>query len=173
MTEVHPHRAHPEEPIDIGHVTTAEPRDVIDLLVEDHRRLEGLLERLDEEQEPGELRLVFLQIVGELAAHEACEQQVVFPTLRQAVPAAEAEMLARLAEHEEVNELLEEMRGLVPSGLGFGKRASALLLELQAHFAEEEDIFERLRTALSHEELVDLAARARRAKCCAPAFPCS
>ena len=149
----------------------AEGHDVVDLLTEDHRRLEGLLQRLDREQDPTELRSIYLELVGELAAHEACEQEVVFPALRASVPAAETDMAACLGQHEEINSLLDEMCALDPSGYGFMKRASALRLELQAHFAEEEELFSRLRAALDPTRLADLARRARTAKSCAPAFP--
>jgi len=145
--------------------------DVVDLLTEDHRRLEGLLEHLDATQDPTELRSIYLQIVGELAAHEACEQQVVFPALRAILPAAGSDMASRLGEHEEINSLLDEMLGLDPSCYGFMKRASALLLELEAHFAEEEELFAHLRAALDPAELTALADRSRAAKACAPAFP--
>jgi hemerythrin superfamily protein len=150
----------------------AEGHDVVDLLREDHRRLEGLLERLDREQDPSQLRAIYLQIVGELAAHEACEQQVVFPALRASVPAAGSDVIACLGEHEEINSLIDEMVALDPSGFAFMKRASALRIELSAHFCEEEDeVFDRLRTAFEPAELADLARRARVAKSCAPAFP--
>jgi hypothetical protein len=151
--------------------TMADANDVVDLLMEDHRRLEGLLRRFDREQDPTELRSLYLQLVGELASHEACEQQVVFPALRASVPAAGTEMIACLDEHEEINALLDEMRGLDPSCYGFMKRTSALILELRAHFAEEEELFGRLRAALDQAELAHLARRAHAAKSCAPAFP--
>lgn len=149
----------------------AESHDVVDLLMEDHRRLEGLLDRLDGEQDPSELRSIYLQIVGELAAHEACEQQVVFPAVRASVPAAATDVVASLGQHQEINSLLDEMVALDPSCFGFMKRASALVLELRAHFAEEEEVFDRLRAVLEPAELADLARRARTAKACAPAFP--
>ena len=151
--------------------TMDESHDVVDLLVQDHRRLEGLLDRLDREQDPSELRSIYLQIVGELAAHEACEQQVVFPAVRASVPAAATDVVASLGQHEEINSLLDEMVALDPSCFGFMKRASALALELRAHFGEEEEVFDRLRAALKPAELADLARRARIAKSCAPAFP--
>jgi hemerythrin superfamily protein len=149
----------------------AESHDVVDLLKEDHRRLEGLLEQLDREQDPSELRSIYLHIVGELAAHEACEQQVVFPAVRASVPAAATDVVASLGQHEEINSLLDEMVALDPSCFGFMKRASALALELRAHFGEEEEVFDRLRAALEPAELADLARQARTAKSCAPAFP--
>jgi hemerythrin superfamily protein len=152
----------------------AEAPDVVDLLIEDHRRLEGLLERLDRAQDPTELRSIYLRIVGELAAHEACEQQVVFPALRRAealAVAGDTDVDACLGQHEEINSLLDEMLALDPSGFGFMKRASALLLDLRAHFAAEEQLFAYLRSALDPAELTTLATRARSAKASAPAFP--
>jgi hypothetical protein len=73
---------------------------------------------------------------------------VVFPALRASVPAAGTGMVTSLEEHEEINSLLDEMLGLDPSCFGFMKRTSALILELRAHFAEEEELFGRLRAAL-------------------------
>lgn len=146
--------------------------DVVEVLTADHQVLRELIERLDDEDDPGRTRALYLEIVAEMAAHEAAEHHVVYPALRAAVPAAEAEVHARLGEHEECNELMAEMRGLSPAGAGFAKRASALVLELEAHFAEEEDeIFPRLRAALDRDQLVALAEKVADVKRRAPAFP--
>ena len=144
---------------------------MIEMLLEDHRRLRVLLDRLDAEEDPFRARIDYLELVGELSAHEACEIEVVFPAIRAMVPSADHELAALLGEHEEMNELVDEMRGLDPSGLGFGKRESALFLELHSHFAEEEEVFDRLGTVLGLDERIELGRRACRAKCCAPAFP--
>jgi hemerythrin superfamily protein len=150
----------------------AESLDVIELLIQDHRVMGQLLEQLDEEEQPDKQRLLYLRLVDLLSTHEAAEQEVVFPAFRLAFPAAGREAANRLAEHEEVNELLAEMRGLTPAGLGFEKRASALILELQNHFLnEEESAFPRLQAALSHEQLLELARRVEAVKRRAPAFP--
>jgi hemerythrin superfamily protein len=114
----------------------AEPLDVVELLIQDHRMMGQLLQELDEQEQPDSLRLLYLRLVGLLSAHEEAEQEVVFPAFRSAFPAAGHEAANRLAEHEEVNELLAEMRGLAPAGPGFEKRASALILELQKSFPQ-------------------------------------
>lgn len=146
--------------------------DVIDLLIRDHRSLEELLDRLDAEDRPDELRALFLRIAGDLAAHEAAENNVVFPAARAAISGTDIEVIELLAEHDEVNSLLAEMLPLDPAGLGFLKRASALILELRAHFAEEEELlFPHLRAALDPAELIALAAQVRAAKWSAPLFP--
>jgi hemerythrin superfamily protein len=149
-----------------------DPDDVIELLSRDHRALRGLLDQLDHEYDRAELSVLFSRIVHELAAHEAAEEQVVFPAFRTAIPAQQRDAAHRMGEHEEINELLAEMRVLTPDDPGFEKRASALSLELEAHFtAEEEDVFPRLKASLGHDELVDLGVRVLAVKQTAPPFP--
>src|SRR5207302_5708659 len=52
----------------------AEPFDVIEALVRDHRLLNELLERLDDDDQSAEMHALFLRIAEELAAHEAAER---------------------------------------------------------------------------------------------------
>ena len=77
-----------------------------------------------------------------------------------------------MGEHEELNELLAEMRSLAPDCFGFSKRGSALLLEIKGHFLrEEESVFDRMRATLSADELAELGSRVLAVKQHAPAFP--
>ncbi|MBI4883599.1 MAG: hemerythrin domain-containing protein [Actinobacteria bacterium] len=147
--------------------------DVIDLLERDHRMINQLAAQLEAADDPAEIRSLFLQIGQELAAHEAVEQQVLFPAFRLALATTGDDTLdRRMGEHEEVNELLAEMRILAPDGFGFTKRASALMLEVNSHFQLEEDtVFARMRAAMSTAQLAELTTRAAAAKRHAPAFP--
>jgi hemerythrin superfamily protein len=146
--------------------------DVIDLLERDHRKIDALIEELACVDDPAAVRRVFFSIVEELAAHEAAEQEVVFPAFRAKVEAAGDTTIAhRIGEHEELNELMAEMRSLAPNGFGFTKRGSALMLDVKAHFLkEEETVFARMRELLSSDDLVELGRRALEAKQHAPAF---
>jgi hemerythrin superfamily protein len=143
--------------------------DVIEVLEADHRRIDALIEEL----ERADIRRIFFKIVEDLAAHEAAEQEVVFPAFRATIEAAGDTTIAhRMGEHEELNELLAEMRSLAPSGFGFTKRGSALMLDIKAHFLkEEETVFLRMREMLSKEDLVELGTRALQVKAHSPAFP--
>ncbi|MCE9620897.1 MAG: hemerythrin domain-containing protein [Actinomycetia bacterium] len=147
--------------------------DVIELLEADHRLIGQLVMELEAADDPTEIRSLFLRVGQELAAHEAVEQQVLFPAFGRALAAAgENTIDRRMGEHEEVNELLAEMRILAPDGFGFAKRASALLLEVNSHFQfEEETVFTRMRAAMKPDELVELATQAATVKRHAPAFP--
>jgi hemerythrin superfamily protein len=141
--------------------------DVVDLLAADHRAIGELLDELDAAERPDAIRHLYLRITAELSAHEAAEQDVVFPALA----GADAEA-ARLGEHREINELLDAMRTLPPLSHAFTKRGSALVLDVRAHFQhEEEHLFPLLRATCTPDRLVQLATEAQRAKAAAPAFP--
>jgi iron-sulfur cluster repair protein YtfE (RIC family) len=135
-----------------------EPIDVIELLERDHRLINGWVEQLDAADDPAEIRDLYMRIVGELSAHEAIEQELVFPAFHAAFVADGDETLShRMGEHEELNEMLAEMRSLEPDGFAFIKRGSALLLELKGHFlVEEETVFARMRSEFAPEALLEL-----------------
>jgi hypothetical protein len=147
--------------------------DAVELLLRDHRLIDGLAEQLDTVDDPAEIRRLYLRIVEELAAHEAAEQEVVFPAFRAALENAGDDILAnRMGEHEELNETLAEMRSLAPDGFEFTKRGSALLLEIKGHFLrEEESVFARMRATMSADELAVLGSRVIVVKQHAPPFP--
>jgi hemerythrin superfamily protein len=149
-----------------------EPIDVIELLERDHRVIDRLVAELDDADDVATIRQIFLRIVDELSAHEAVEHEVLYPAFEAAVADAGDVLARRISEHEELNELLDEMRKLAPDGFAFLKRGSALLLEMQGHFlAEEQTVFARMRRELSPEALVELGRRATVARTHAPAFP--
>jgi hypothetical protein len=149
------------------------PIDVIELLERDHQLIDGLAQQLDGTDDPTEIRRLYMRIVEELSAHEAAEQQVVFPAFRAACDEAGSDTLARrIGEHEELNGLLAEMRCLAPDCFAFTKRGSALLLEIKGHFqVEEESVFARMRAVMGAEELLELGDRALAVKQRSPAFP--
>ena len=149
-----------------------ESHDVIELLSQDHQHIRRLLEQLDRETDPAQLCVLYVRIVHEMTAHEAAEQQVVFPAFRTVAPAEEQEARHWIDEHGEINQLMAEMRMLSPDDPGFEKRAAALCIELQAHFAvEEERLFPRLNRCASREDRVELGEQVLAVKQAAPLFP--
>ena len=136
--------------------------DIIEILERDHQRMTDLAERLDSVTDADEIRALYRQIVDGLLAHEAIEQEVLFPAFREMLATSESAPLEeRLDEHEELNELLAEMRDLDSDGFAFMKRGSALLLEMERHFElEEESVFAPMRERLPKAALVELGRRA-------------
>jgi len=137
--------------------------DAIDLLLGEHRSIETLVDQFDAAEDPVQIRALFRELVDRLAAHEAIEQEIVFPAYRQAVEASDDDAVEhRLGEHDELNQLLDEMRGFDPDDLGFIKRESAFVLEIREHLLrEEEGVFARMRQLFTPEQLIELADRAR------------
>jgi hemerythrin superfamily protein len=149
-----------------------EGENAIDMLTRDHRELEGLLYQLDNESNPVNLCILLARVGHKLAAHEAAEQLVVFPAFRSAIPGHEQEAIRRVGDFGEVNQMLAEMRALMPGDPGFAKRASAVYHDLRAHFsAEEEEVFPRLTQSMSRLELADLRRRVLAVKRAGPRFP--
>ena len=145
--------------------------DIIEILERDHRRISDLAERLDSVTDDDEIRDLYRQIVEGLLAHEAIENEVLFPAYREMLradaPDADepAPLEERLGEHDELNSLLAEMHDFDPHDFAFVKRGSALLLEVERHFElEETSVFSQMREQLPREELVELGRRALAAK---------
>jgi hemerythrin superfamily protein len=136
--------------------------DIIEVLERDHRRISDLAERLDSVTDPEEIRALYRQIVDGLLAHEAIEQDVLFPAFRELLASSGPTPLdERMGEHDELNSLLAEMRDLDADGFAFMKRGSALLLEIERHFeSEEESVFAPMRERLPKETLLELGRRA-------------
>jgi iron-sulfur cluster repair protein YtfE (RIC family) len=138
--------------------------DLIDVLERDHRRIDDLAERLDSTSDSEVLRDLFRQIVDALKAHESIEHEVLFPAFRQMITAGDdnaTTLDARLGEHDELNSLLDEMCGLDCDCYAFVKRGSALLLELEGHFAREEaSVFTPMRERMDPDELLRLGEHA-------------
>jgi hemerythrin superfamily protein len=147
--------------------------DAIELLLRDHRSIEELVDQLDATDDPGETRRLFLRVVEQLAAHEEVEQQIVFPAFRASLEIDGDDILDhRMGEHQELNELLAEMRSLAPDGFSFTKRESAFVWEIKEHFRrEEETVFARMRKSFSADQLAELALQAIVVKEHSPAFP--
>lgn len=137
--------------------------DAIDLLLSEHRSIETLVDQFDAAEDPVQIRALFGELVARLTAHEAIEQQVVFPAYRQAIEQSGDDAVEhRLGEHEELNQLLAEMRGFDPDDLGFIKRESAFVLEIREHLLrEEEGVFARMRELFTPDQLAELGDRAR------------
>jgi hemerythrin superfamily protein len=140
--------------------------DAIELLLCDHRLIDGLAEQLDTTDDPIEISRLYQQIVAELIAHEAAEQDVVFPAFQAVLGPSDDDTVAhRMGEHEELNDLLAEMRTLAPDCFAFMKRGSALMLEVKGHFQrEEESVFSRIRASFTPDELVEMGTQVLAAK---------
>ena len=144
------------------------PKNAIDLLMTDHREVEGLFSKV---QAGSTGQDVVEKIVRELSIHDAIERELLYPLVREKVP-SEGERLAEhaLDEHETAARLLADIEKADDS-----ERRSLLtelMSDVKEHVSEEESrIFPKLKTVVPESELVELGERMEDAKKRAPTHP--
>lgn len=81
--------------------------DLAELIATDHRKVEGLFGQLDSGQ--GDRKRLVDQVIDELTAHTAGEEQVVYPALRDMVPGGGGMADRALAEHKSMKEAISKL----------------------------------------------------------------
>lgn len=145
--------------------------DIIDLIRSDHDVVRGLL--ADIEQAPADDRgELFEKLVGELARHEAAEEAIVHPTLRDEVTNGGTVAEQVLEQESEAESQLAKMEKMDPSNTEFLQAFRALRTDVEAH-AEHEETEEhpKLREGLDAQHLQDMAEAWTQLKKVAPTRP--
>jgi hemerythrin superfamily protein len=145
--------------------------DVVDLLLEQHARIEELFR--DVLLTEGDARREsFEELTRLLAVHETAEEELVHPLARGSIDAGDDVVDAHLAEEHEAKETLAELYDLGTHGREFEKRLVELRHAVIAHARHEERYeFPQLRQAHSNGTLVAMAAAVRAAEAAAPTRP--
>lgn len=120
--------------IDLGHPTSG---DVLDLILEDHRRFEDLLRRLrDVREDRDALRRAFAELH---VAHARAEEELVYPKLRKRDAITEHEAEHGEEEHAEGHQaLLDVLRARDLTGERFDDLLESLAATVSHHLVEEE-----------------------------------
>ena len=145
--------------------------DVIALLKNDHRTVEGLFARF-EKAKNGQKRKIVDAIIRELAIHASVEETIVYPAARRLVKSAEDQVLESLEEHHIVKWTLEELRKMKPEDERYDAKVTVLIESVRHHVKEEEgELFPKMRKALSKKQLADMGEAVATAKKVAPTRP--
>jgi hemerythrin-like domain-containing protein len=139
--------------------------DIIDLLLEDHRTVARLFERLDEDLGTERREVLFRRLTTALVQHEAAEEVTVYPFLRKLGEAGEVQSDARTREQAEAEGLLRSMERLDVMGDRFVSEFLELrALVLRHAHSEENEVLPYLRGATSPEDRARLARDYERAR---------
>ncbi len=150
--------------------TDGQARDLVEVLLEDHKAAEALLGRVGVAGE--DQSALFDELVHDLVGHEVAEEEIVYPALRAEVPGGDTLAEPRIAEQQKAEELLAKMEGMDRSGTEFAQSLAHLRDEALAHAqAEEAEVFPELRAHLSDQRSAALANAYRMAKATAPTHP--
>jgi hemerythrin-like domain-containing protein len=148
-------------------------RDVVELLSADHREFDRIfqeLEGLSGRTEPDAVRrkreLVDEVTIG-LAKHSVAEETQVYPLVEKQIDEEEAQHSKE--EHAEAEEVMKRLERMDAADPEFDAVVARLIQEIRHHVEHEEGrMFAALRANLTHDELVELAAKVERVKKFAP-----
>ena len=143
--------------------SSAQKKDAIGLLKQDHEKVRGLLSQLEKSAERGGDRAMKLvaQIESEVKVHSTVEEEIFYPAFRDAARKKDEKKLFYEAnqEHHVVDLVMPEMsdRG---SNEEFAAKAK-VLKELIEHHADEEEksMFPKARRLFNREQLRELGER--------------
>ena len=142
--------------------------DAIDLILEDHRRVDELFDRfeaLTDTVDSAEKRELATQMLRELSVHASIEEQIFYPAVRERLPQGDEIVGESLDEHRAVKELLAAIEDTDPADPKFDERVTMLIREVRHHVEEEErDIPPALRAELDDDAVRAMGAAMLRAK---------
>lgn len=139
---------------------------IVEMLKEDHREAEDLIEQLesidtdlddDEEVGTGEMpQDIFNQLKKALTLHTQAEEQIIYPAMKQFPETADL-IPEAIEEHQQVDQLLEEMAQLSPTDDEFQEKLEELKEDLLHHIEEEEDeLFPKAEELCGEERLEEM-----------------
>jgi hemerythrin superfamily protein len=151
----------------------AEKRDMIDVLIHDHREVEEMFTELESGAgTPQRIRELTDQVITELVRHSVAEEQYLYPTAREALPGGDELANRELEEHAAAERTMKELDGRDPTDPAFDGLLAQLITDIRGHVADEEtDLFPRLRAACTQEQLEELGEKIQRVKKIAPTHP--
>jgi predicted DNA-binding protein len=136
------------------------------LLKEDHKKVAGILEKLNDTTERGikTREELFTQLKTELDIHAEIEEMIFYPELEKHDETRDI-TLEGIEEHRIVKELLAELDALAKDDEVWTAKMTVLKENVEHHVEEEEgEMFPKARKALTEEEIESLGTRLEAAK---------
>jgi hemerythrin-like domain-containing protein len=133
------------------------------LLRKDHKEVKDLLKQSSDADATQKQKL-FEQIKSELQVHEAIEEEIFYPALKEH-PKTKELTLEAYEEHHVVDQVISELDALSPDDETWDAKFSVMEENLKHHINEEErEMFEQAQKVFSDEELEQLGDRMLRRK---------
>ena len=126
---------------------TSAGRDLLEILREDHLKIDELFGRYGEAGESGEKLDVVQRIYRELMPHARAEEEIFYPALRDA-GSDEAMVEEAHSEHAAAKKTLQSILNAGPGDMTYDMKVKMLQKEIQHHVREEEtELFQEARDA--------------------------
>ncbi|HEY7876233.1 MAG TPA: hemerythrin domain-containing protein [Actinomycetota bacterium] len=133
----------------------------IELLEVDHKKVKKLLERGDDTTENAvKTRTeLYSKIRSEMEVHEAIEEEIFYPALKEH-PKAKEVVLEGYEEHHVVDQIMGELGETPVEDERWGAKFSVMKENIEHHIEEEEDdMFKKAHDVFSKKELDELGDR--------------
>lgn len=140
--------------------------DAFELLKRDHKKVSEIFEKLEPTTERGvkTREELFTRLKNELDVHARIEEQIFYPTLKEAQETHDITLEA-YEEHAIVKQLLAELEAMPKDNEEWGAKLKVLQENVEHHVEEEEgEMFKGARKVLSKEQIEQLGARMEAAK---------
>jgi hemerythrin superfamily protein len=130
--------------------------DAIVVLKEDHKRIKRLFKEFQQAGRSATAKKGQLvnQMLEELTVHTYLENEVMYPSVRKALPDLEEDVLESYEEHHVADVLCMELATMTADDEHFDAKTTVLIENVTHHIEEEEqDWFPKVRAGLSRREL--------------------
>ena len=147
--------------------------DALELLTADHNRVRGLFTRFKaaEGENDAQAARLAATIIEELEIHTKIEEEVFYPTITTLNDEIHELVTEGIEEHHVVDNLMEEAKALTPMDEEWAAKIKVLIENVEHHAdEEEEEMFPKVRSAMSNDARSELGQRleARKAELGAP-----
>jgi Hemerythrin HHE cation binding domain len=132
--------------------------DAMSLLKEDHEKVKKILGELESTTERGvkTREELFTKVKQELVVHEAIEEEIFYPALKEH-PKTKEIALEGYEEHHVVDTVMAEIEGVAYDDEKWGAKFKVMKENLEHHIEEEEgEMFKQARQVFDEDELAQL-----------------
>lgn len=137
---------------------SADQKEAIGMLLEDHRKVEKLFKDFEQAKSAGEKAGIAREVCTELKLHTRIEEEIFYPSVRNMDAENYGELLNEAAvEHAGAKSLISQLEGMSPEDEMFDAKVTVLREYVKHHVGEEE---EQLFPKLAHDK-VDMRALGR------------
>ncbi|MEW6152550.1 MAG: hemerythrin domain-containing protein [Actinomycetota bacterium] len=148
--------------------------DALLLLTADHNRVRGLFKKFEDAHEADdqdEMTAVAAKIIEELEVHAEIEEEIFYPSIREASEELAETVAEGVEEHHVAKTLIEEIKALAPGDEAWEAKITVLIESVEHHAEEEEsEMFPEVRKVLDAAALDEMgqALEALKARLGAP-----
>jgi len=132
--------------------------DAMSLLKDDHQKVKKMLSELESTTERGvkTREELFTKVKQELVVHEAIEEEIFYPALKNH-PKTKEIALEAYEEHHVVDMVMAELEGVAYNDEQWGAKFKVMKENLEHHIEEEEgEMFKQAKEVFDEDELVQL-----------------